>query len=386
MKDRRYKMTGLFRIGIPILAGAVLFGAQSVGWAVGNNGGIFRPNAHVPGVNVPAVNERGANVQLVQSSEAVFRVNQLEEQIRKLNGQIEELNFQLLQMQEQIRRMQEDNEYRFQELENDKQGSISVPGDDSNSQIANSRVQKEFRVEKRQPSELGGSTTDSGGDIRVVNTKKKPRMIDGVELYEGPPGVVEEDGGELPLGTITFDSLGNVVDTAVGKPIDLTASLRTGNNDGDAANNGDGDNKSDAGSAGIDLTTIHSAKELYELGYDFFQSGDYLNSSKVFADFVERYPDDRKIAYAQFWLGESLFSQSDYEAAAKIFLDTHTNWPEAKIAPQALLKLGVSLAGMEQRELACATYVKVYKKYPNISNAMRKRIKAEQKSAHCLNS
>jgi len=40
---------------------------------------------------------------------------------------------------------------------------------------------------------------------------------------------------------------------------------------------------------------------------------------------------------------------------------------------------------MEQRELACATYVKVYKKYPGISKTLRKRVRDEQGSAHCLN-
>lgn len=336
--------------------------------AAGNNANIFRPGAIVPGAefNTP-------NFQLAQSGDAAFRVNQLEEQVRQLNGKIEELNFLLLQMQEQLRRMREDNEFRFQELEDKKQGSLTNPGDDNTSELADARVGQEFRVEKSQPSELAGLNSSSDGQSQIVSTRKQPRMIDGVEIYDGPSGTSE--GQELPLGTITFDSLGNIVDTALGKPVDLTASLR----------NGSEGNSLNIPKDSVDFASITNAKELYDLGYDYFQSGDYHNSKIVFSDFTERFPDDRKIATAQFWLGESMFSQSDFKGAAQVFLETHTNWPEAKIAPQALLKLGVSLAGMQQRELACATYVKVYKKYPDISNAMRKRIKAEQKSAHCLN-
>jgi len=279
-------------------------------------------------------------------------------------------------MQEQLRRMQEDYEFRFQELEDKKQGSIFDPDVNVARDSTQGRVREEFSLEKPEPSDLSAQRSISDGEIVSVTTAKKPRMIDGVEIFDGGAGESASEGLEIPLGTITFDSLGNVVDTALGKPVDLTASLS-----GTLTQNSQsGDSQKQ-----LDLSSINSSGELFELGYDFIQSGDYHNSQLVFTEFAERYPDDKKIANAQFWLGESMFSQADFNGAAKVFLDTHTNWPDARIAPQALLKLGISLAGMQQRELACATYVKVYKKYPDISAAMRKRIKSEQKSAHCLN-
>jgi tol-pal system protein YbgF len=309
-------------------------------------------------------------IRIAQANDAVFRVNQLEDQIRRLNGQIEELNFQLLQMQEQIRKMLEDNEFRFQELEGKKQGRLD-----------HQNTKKIIRLGKKDDSSLGKSLPS---EVTVVNrtsdgkskSQRQPRMIDGVELYEGDSSEKEENGKEVPLGTITFDSLGNVIDSAVGKPLDLTARL---------PGLADQEQISPEDELQTRLEAATSAKEMYELGFGYFQSGDYLFSEKVFNGFIERYPDDGKIAKAQFWLGESLFSQAKYEEAAKVFLYAHTNWPDARIAPQVLLKLGVSLAAMEQRELACATYVKVYKKYPDISETLRKRVRDEQGSAHCLN-
>jgi tol-pal system protein YbgF len=86
------------------------------------------------------------------------RVFQMEEQVRQLNGRIEELNFMVLELQEMIRKMQKDNEFRFQELESQKQGAA--------------------------PSGNAGTT-----DTAAAN-----------------PGAGEP---EKPLGTITFDAQGN---------------------------------------------------------------------------------------------------------------------------------------------------------------------------------
>ena len=309
-------------------------------------------------------------VRLAQANDAAFRVNQLEEQIRRLNGQIEELNFQLLQMQEQIRKIQEDNEFRFQELEGKKQGRLDRP---DSKKIIKLGKKDDSSLGKSLPSEVTVANRNSDGKS---NTLRQPRMLDGVELFEGDADEKETSGKEVPLGTITFDALGNVIDSAVGKPLDLTARL-PGLDDQVQIS------PEDEMKTRLDAAT--SAREVYDLGFGYFQSGDYLFSEKVFSVFIERHADDRKIANAQFWLGESLFSQGKYEAAAKVFLYAHTNWPDARIAPQVLLKLGVSLAAMEQRELACATYVKVFKKYPGISATLKKRVRDEQGSAHCLN-
>ena len=73
--------------------------------------------APVPPAVLGAPSSDRAPVVLAQSTDPVFRIGQLEEQLRALNGRVEELGFQLLQMQEQMRQMQEDNEFRFQELE-----------------------------------------------------------------------------------------------------------------------------------------------------------------------------------------------------------------------------------------------------------------------------
>ena len=65
----------------------------------------------------------------------------------------------------------------------------------------------------------------SGGENDSGAPKK---TIDGVELYDGEPGLDTNIG--KTLGTIQFDENGNIVDSTLGKPLDLSAALRNSDN------------------------------------------------------------------------------------------------------------------------------------------------------------
>jgi tol-pal system protein YbgF len=103
------------------------------------------------------------------------RVFQMEEQMRQLNGRIEELNFMVLELQEMIRKMQQDNEFRFQELEAQKQGNAgpkALPGatdgaGDGNALAGNAGT-------GTPPQNLGAVTFDANGNIVGGNAGTAP--------------------------------------------------------------------------------------------------------------------------------------------------------------------------------------------------------------------
>ncbi|MFK5977709.1 MAG: tol-pal system protein YbgF [Rhizobiaceae bacterium] len=312
----------------------------------------------------------GGNVAFAQSSESAYRVNELEEQVRQLNGRIEDLNFQLLEMQELVRKMQQDNEFRFQELE--EQGNTDGPANKKSSigdLIKPSKTnlpEGEKRLGKRKPSEHTASVVRSDGNAngdQVLQKPRKPKMIDGVEIYDGS----QDEAGTIAksLGTITFDANGNFVEGTVGAPIDLTKRLYGGSD------------------ANVRLAVPRDADELFALGYSYIQSGDYALAEESFVDFLQRFPEHRKVSDVNFWLGESYFARRQYKKSARIFLNSHRSWPNARLAPQTLLKLGVSVAGLNQRELACATYAEVGQKYPDSSIIVKRNVRVEQRAARC---
>ncbi|MEM7068212.1 MAG: tol-pal system protein YbgF [Pseudomonadota bacterium] len=302
-------------------------------------------------MNVPAHALDGSvPVIKVQATDTDYRVSLLEEQIRQLNGRIEDLNFQLLEMQELIRRMQEDNDFRFQQLE-EKQGNLGT----GNQESAKTDEDGFIRLEKPQPSDQEVATTRSGGNNESANTK---RTIDGVEIFDGEPGV--DSNLEGSLGTIQFDENGNVIDSSLGKPLDLTAGLQSG-----------------------PAALPQDADGLFQVGYDHVQTGRYEDAETALVAFSDQFSGHPRLPEARFWLGESYLGRGQYRKAAEVYLDAHKNWPNSKFGPQSLLKLGVSVGGLNQRELACATFAEVLQKYPEASRAIKRSVAFEQRAAKC---
>ncbi|MBL4890609.1 MAG: tol-pal system protein YbgF [Rhizobiaceae bacterium] len=316
------------------------------------------------------VGGNGGNVALAQSADSAYRVNELEEQVRQLNGRVEDLNFQLLEMQELVRKMQQDNEFRFQELEDQgnagggaakKRSTIGDLIKPSKSGLPSDLPEGEKRLGKPRPSERTASVVSPDGN--AIKASREPRMIDGVEIYDGS----QDEAGTIAksLGTITFDANGNYIEDTIAGPIDLTKRLYGGSD------------------SNVRLAVPQDADELYSLGYSYIQSGDYSLAEESFADFLLRFPEHAKVPDVNFWLGESHFARGQYRKSARIFLNSHRSWPNARLAPQTLLKLGVSVAGLNQRELACATYAEVGQKYPDSSIIVKRNVKVEQRAARC---
>lgn len=297
--------------------------------------------------------DNSAPLVLAQSSNADYRVSVLEEQIRQLNGRIEELNFQMIEMQERMRRMQEDNEFRLQQIE-EKQGNL----DSGQGETTVADEDGFIRLEKPEPSEQTQSDERSDGSTAV--TENTTRTIDGVEIYTGEPG--QDSNLDGSLGTIQFDENGNIVDSAIGKPLDLTAGLSTNTRS----------------------FLPDNADELFSLGYDYVQTGRYEDAEVALTAFSNRHAGHVRLPEARFWLGESYLGRGEYKLAAETYLDVHKRWPNGKYGPQSLLKLGVSVAGLNQRELACATFAEVLQKYPNASRVIRRSVAFEQRAAQCL--
>jgi len=308
--------------------------------------------------------EPQARVFNVQAGDPSYRVSVLEEQVRQLTGRVEELNFQLLELQELVRRLQEDNDFRLRELE-EQRGSLGSPSEDKNTDFANQQpTGGDTSPGKVEPSGQGEDVArlPDGNDN---NTGR--RTLDGVELYDGEAGVDPNRSGTL--GSLRFDENGNIIDTELGKPLDLTTPR------GGELNNG---------IAGDGVAALPGNPDsLFDLGLTQVRTGRYEEAEKSFVAFSDRYQDHPRLPEARFWLGESYLGRQEYQDAARVYLDAHKRFPNSKFAPQSLLKLGISVAGLNQRELACATFAQVLQKYPNASGAVRRNVAQQQRATQC---
>jgi tol-pal system protein YbgF len=138
--------------------------------------------------------------------------------------------------------------------------------------------------------------------------------------------------------------------------------------------------------AGAQLATLPPAaspQDEYDMAYGYVLHKDYSLAEQSFRDFLKKYPNERLVPEAQYWLGESLFQQQRYRDAAESFLGVSTKFERTGKAPDALLRLGQSLAAMNQKEAACATLTEVGRKYPRASAGVKRGVEQELKRAHC---
>ncbi|MGL4488566.1 MAG: tol-pal system protein YbgF [Rhizobiaceae bacterium] len=257
---------------------------------------------------------------------------QLEEQIRLLNGKVEEMNFLVLQLQEQMRKMQEDNEFRFQELENSKQGSAKAA--DSGNDVAAAP----------EPAATEPAATE-------------PAAPDVAAAPDAPADGAQAGAPPKPLGSIKFDDNGNPIAATVDEVIENTEVAA--------------------------IPAQGNAEEVYRVAYDHVLAGEYADAESGFRTHIDQFPKDKQTSDARYWLGESLAGQGKHREAAEILLDAQRDFPKAKKAPDMLLKLGVSLAALDNKDVACATFAQVAKKYPKAGPTLLSRVTEEQAKAGC---
>jgi len=131
------------------------------------------------------------------------------------------------------------------------------------------------------------------------------------------------------------------------------------------------------------LPPSHNPKDEYELAYGYVLHKDYGLAAQAFRDFVGKYPNEKLVPDAQYWLGESLFQQQKYRDAAEAFLAVSTKYKKSPKAPESLLRLGQSLAALNKKEAACATLAEVGRKYPHAAVSVKRSVAQEQKRVHC---
>jgi tol-pal system protein YbgF len=131
------------------------------------------------------------------------------------------------------------------------------------------------------------------------------------------------------------------------------------------------------------LPPSDNPRDYYDLAYGYVLRKDYALAENGFRAFLQRFPGERLVPDAQYWLGESLFQRQRYRDAAEMFLAVSTKFDTHARAPDALLRLGQSLAAMGEREAACASLAEVMRKYPRASVAVRQGVDREQKRVRC---
>jgi tol-pal system protein YbgF len=324
------------------------------------------------GVQTPA----GPQNRVAQgpAGELTTRLDRLEAQIRQLTGAIEQLQYRNQQLELQLQRMRSG------------EGAVRVPLAPQQGQI---QPQAQPPVQSPPaPPPGGGRRGEVFDPAQNPNAPGAPRVLG--TLPSGPSGPVVQANPNVQGGEV-----GAPGGRGAGAPLDLSTLAAAAANDrglaqpgysqpGAAANEPAASQRGPATGAQVaTLPPSDSPRDNYDLAYGYLMRKDYALAEQGFRNFLSRFPSERLVPDAQYWLGESLFQRQRYRDAAEMFLAVSTKYETNARAPDSLLRLGQSLAAMGEREAACASLAEVLRKYPRASVAIRQGVEREQKRVRC---
>lgn len=107
----------------------------------------------------------------------------------------------------------------------------------------------------------------------------------------------------------------------------------------------------------------------YNTAFDALKAGQYVDSARLFSDFLQAYPSGAYAPNALYWLGESYYVTQNYELAQQQFQALLDRYPTHDKAPGALLKVGLSQYGLKQMDAAERTLAQVSQRFPGTDAA-----------------
>jgi tol-pal system protein YbgF len=352
-----------------------------------------RPGPAQPG---PA---QATPVEMAQLSpaELVTRLDRLENQIRQLTGLVEQLQYRNQQLETQVRRMQEGGAPPPMRQEGTAPPVRPVqPGQPGT--VPGPYTPPPRRSEAIEPGDGPGPAGRPVGRRPDVfdpsespNAPGAPRVLGTIP---GGPNIITGDPDPVDAGP----AIGVPGGRQVGAPLDLSTLSGHAANDPALAPGGGPPGapmgglpppppRTPSATGAYQLQAAvppgTSPKDEYDLAYGYLVRRDYAVADDNFRAFLRKYPGDRMVAEANYWLGESLFQRQRFREAAESFLTVSTKFEKSTKAPDALVRLGQSLAALKEKEAACATFVEVGRKYPRASPSVKQSVEREQKRVGC---
>lgn len=111
----------------------------------------------------------------------------------------------------------------------------------------------------------------------------------------------------------------------------------------------------------------------YNAALKVVRSGRTNEGIRLFREFLQRYPNGRYAANADYWIGECLYQQGKYQDALSQFNTVNSSFPSHHKNADALLKAGLTLNKMGDNNGANEKFRAILASFPNSEAARRVR-------------
>ena len=350
--------------------------------------------------NAPAQGGRGGGVAQADPgdpAELTVRLDRLENALRQLTGTIEQLQYRNQQLETQVRALQQGGPAAIPQQPSAATPVLPPRATPPGGQVPPASGPGNRRSDvfdpSQQPDAPGAPRTLGSLSSNGAAVANGAPMTNGAPLVNEPPVGApggRDAGAPLDLSTLSGNPPpANAPNGAPGAALPLppvtNPPVMASAPDAPPAGpvrNATPNPPPNAGKLAT-LPPSASAQDEYDLAYGYILHKDYALAEQAFRDFLKKYPSERLLPDAQYWLGESFYQRQRYRDAAESFLTVSTKYDRASRAPDSLLRLGQSLAAMNQKEAACATLTEVGRKYPKASAGVKRGVEQEIKRAKC---
>jgi tol-pal system protein YbgF len=330
-----------------------------------------------------------ARAQMTES-ELVMRLNRLENQVRQLTGQVEQLQYRNQQLEQQRGAQPATVPAPQRAAAPQPQPHYPPPPAYPQPQQAYPQQQPYPQVMQQEAEPAPPLRGSRRGD--AFDPNMNPNAV-GVPRTLGNPGTV---AAAPPVGDVQSDEppyIGAPGGRQAGAPLDIGSMAEEAaypqprgpvRQIPGALPAPPPRNPSGTGAQQMVMAPTNTPKDEYDLAYGYVLRKDYALAEEGLRAFVKKYPQDRLVADANYWLGESLFQRQRYREAAESFLTVSTKFQTAGKAPDSLLRLGQSLAALKEKDAACATFGELPRKYPKAPTNVKQAAEKEQKRMGCV--
>lgn len=306
------------------------------------------------------------------------RIERLENMVRQLTGQNEQLQFRIRQLEDQLRSAQGGAPAAVPQ----QQAPVAQLPPVQQQPPQQQTYQQPQPTYQQQPAQQQAANQPAQGQSVQIDQPpagpRRPGRNDAFDPSQNPsaPGAPKAlGGGQLPIPA--NGQVGAPGGRNAGDPLDLANT---------SPRNPIAPPQQGAPVPGTNVATAPPAqtpRDEFDLGIGYMQRKDYALAEETMRNFTVKYPSDRLVADAQYWLGESQYQRQQYREAAESFLAVTSKYDKSAKAPDSLLRLGQSLAALKQKEAACAALGEVNRKYPKASNGVKQGVEREQKRFGC---
>lgn len=211
---------------------------------------------------------------------------------------------------------------------------------------------------QQQLAQLQGTIEEQNHQINQLKDRQKVLYVD----MDSRITHIEEAMGGKPKNELTEDSaIDDNTSQATTQSVTVTAPVIRPTVD--AQVNTQTLNNSNVTATSEPVET--AAKSMYLKAFNELKAGRSNESSRLFEDFIQTYPNDDLTDNAYYWLGESYYVSRNYPLALAAFQNLEQKFPLSSKLSDSLLKIGYTYHELEDYAQAQAALEKVVDSFPN---------------------